>query len=267
MFIHRAITATLAISALALAGCGGGDDEFTLPPSTGTPGGSSGGMLGTGPAYDPATATGTITGNILFEGTPPPVRQVPTTQDAYCTANATVFDESVLVTDDSKLQNVIVYVNSGHDGASYAVPSEPILFDQNGCHYTPHVLTMVATQPMLIRNSDDTTHNVHADPTVNMVINFAQQRQGQENTRTFEQAEYMPPIPVICDVHRWMNAFIGVFDHPFHTTSADTGTYSISVPPGTYEIMTWHERYGEMGASVTVGDGETVELDFTYSAG
>jgi hypothetical protein len=64
-----------------------------------------------------------------------------------------------------------------------------------------------------------------------------------------------------------MSAFAGVFDHPFHTTSAATGTYSISVPPGTYEIMTWHEEYGEMGTSVTVSDGETVDLDFTYSAG
>jgi hypothetical protein len=259
MFTHKFVVALLAVPLLALAGCGGGGDEFTLPPSTGSAGGTGG-----GPAYDPATATGTIRGNILFEGTAPAVRPVPV-NDPECSVQ--VLDESVLVTDDSKLQNVIVYVASGHPAASYPVPSEPILLNQEGCHYTPHIFTMVASQPLLIRNSDPTTHNIHATPQLNMVINFAQPRQGNENTQTFLVPEYMPPIPIICDVHKWMSAFAGVFDHPFHTTSAATGTYSISVPPGTYEIMTWHEEYGEMGTSVTVSDGETVDLDFTYSAG
>jgi hypothetical protein len=170
------------------------------------------------------------------------------------------------VTDDSKLQNVIVYVDSGHEGASYPVPTTPVVLDQMNCRYNPHVLTMMASQPLEIRNSDPTSHNIHASPNLNMVFNFGQTRQGMVNTETFGVAEYMPPIPVQCDVHRWMNSNIGVFDHPFHTASGNTGTYSISVPPGTYEIMTWHEEYGEMASTVEVADGETVTLDFTYSA-
>jgi hypothetical protein len=101
---------------------------------------------------------------------------------------------------------------------------------------------------------------------VNLVFNLAQPRQGLEATETFAIPEYMPPIPIRCDVHRWMNSFAGVFDHPFHTTSAATGTYSIDVPPGTYQIMTWHEEYGEMSSTVEVAPDATVELDFTYSA-
>lgn len=257
MFILKSLTSVFVVSLLVMAGCGGGD-EFSLPPST------SGG--GGGPSYDPSTATATITGNILFDGTPPPRIPLQTTSDPVC-ADLRLQSETVVVTEDSKLENVFVYVNSGHEGVSYPVPTTPIVLDQMNCHYVPHAFTMMASQPLVIRNSDDTTHNIHANPKLNAVFNFAQARQGMENTETFGAAEYMPPIPVQCDVHKWMNANIGVFDHPFHTTSGDTGTYSISVPPGTYEIRTWHEEYGEMISTVTVGDGETAELDFTYSAG
>lgn len=261
--MHNTKTLTLffALTMLVIAGCGGGDDGFELPEGAGSGGGAAG-----GPAYDPSTATGTITGNILFEGTPPEMGRINTAADPQC-GNADVRSEAVLVTDDSKLQNVIIYVNSGHEGVSYPTPTAPSTLDQVNCQYTPHVSTVMAGQPINIMNSDPTTHNIHAFPETNMVINFAQARQGASNTETFELAEYMPPIPIRCDVHRWMNSYVGVFDHPFHTTSAQTGTYSISVPPGTYEIMTWHEEYGEMSSEVVVADGATVELDFTYSAG
>jgi plastocyanin len=261
MHTTRTLVMIFAVSMLVVAGCGGGGDEFELPPNAGAGGGGGG-----GPAFDPTTATGTITGNILFEGTPPEMGRINTAADPEC-GDADVRSELVLVTDDSKLQNVIVYVNSGHEGVSYATTATPIVLDQRNCQYTPHVSTAMAGQPIEIRNSDPTTHNIHAFPEANMVINFAQPRQGAVDIETFEIAEYMPPIPIRCDVHRWMNSFLGVFDHPFHTTSADTGTYSISVPAGTYEIMTWHEEYGEMSSEIVVEDGATVELDFTYSAG
>jgi Carboxypeptidase regulatory-like domain len=258
---NKTLPAVLTLVFLVLAGCGGGGDEFSLPPSTGPAGGGGGG----GPAYDPSTATATITGNILFDGVAPTPGRINTAADPNCDPSVGLQSEQTLVTDDGKLENVFVYVNSGHEGVSYPVPTMPVLLDQHNCHYVPHAFTMMAGQPLLIRNSDPTTHNIHATPKLNMVINFAQPRQGLESTETFALAEYMPPIPIQCDVHRWMNAHAGVFDHPFHTTSGDTGTYSISVPPGTYEIRTWHEEYGEMSSTVTVADGETVELDFTYA--
>jgi len=261
MHSSKMLATTFVLALLVVAGCGGGQDEFTLPAATGGGGGTGG-----GPAYDPSSATGTITGNVFFQGTAPDRARINTAADPACDPSVELRSQTVMVTDDGKLENVIIYVNSGQEGASYAVPSTPVVLNQMNCRYEPHIFTMMADQPLLIRNSDPTTHNIHAFPTDNMVINFAQARQGSEATETFALAEYMPPIPIRCDVHRWMNSFVGVFDHPFHTTSGETGTYSISVPPGTYEIMTWHEEYGEMSSTVEVADGATVELDFTYSA-
>jgi len=62
-----------------------------------------------------------------------------------------------------------------------------------------------------------------------------------------------------------MNSYTAVFDHPFHTTSANTGDFSMSVPAGTYELVAWHEKYGQMMQQVTVADGETVEVTFTFA--
>jgi hypothetical protein len=98
----------------------------------------------------------------------------------------------------------------------------------------------------------------------NMQINIGQPRPGMENMASFTISE--GPFRIACDVHRWMVSYTAVFSHPFHTTTMDTGDYAISVPPGTYEVVTWHERYGEQVQQVTVAAGETAELDYTYMA-
>jgi plastocyanin len=255
---------TIAIAfalSLVLAGCGGGGgDEFQLPAGAGAGAPS-------GPAYDPSTATATISGSILFEGEAPTMPRIQMAADPYCQGAAPeATSQEVLVTADGRLQNVMVFLRSGYDtGVSYPAPTAPLLIDQQGCRYRPHVFTVMSNQPITIRNSDMTLHNIHAFPMINMQINIGQAVQGMENSESFALAE--GPFAIRCDVHRWMNSFTAVFDHPFHTTSADTGDYGISVPPGTYEIVAWHEKYGEMTGSVTVADGETSEFNFTFSEG
>jgi plastocyanin len=247
--------------ALLTAGCGGGGgNEFSLPE------GAGGGAVPTGPAYDAATATATISGSIMFEGDVPEMQRIQMSADPRCIeANPSgASSQEVLVTDDSKLQNTMIFIRSGHDaGVFYAPPTTPFVLDQQACGYRPHVFTVMANQDITIRNSDPTLHNIHAFPMVNMQINVGQAVQGMENIESFTLAE--GPFAIRCDVHRWMNSYTAVFDHPFHTTSADTGDYGLSVPPGTYEVVAWHEKYGEMVSTVTVGDGETGELNFTFS--
>ena len=241
-----------------VAGCGGGSDDGFVP---------GGGSAPAGPAYDPSTATATISGSMMFEGDVPNMPRIQMAADPYCLEVAEgASAQEVLVTDDSKLQNVMLFIRSGHDeGLSYAPPSEPALIDQNGCGYRPHVFTLMVGQDLTIRNSDDTLHNIHTYPMVNQQINVSQAVLNMENTESFDLAE--GPFAIRCDVHRWMNSFTAVFNHPYHTTSGDTGDYGISVPAGTYEVVAWHEKYGESVETVTVADGETIELNFSFSEG
>ena len=74
-------------------------------------------------------------------------------------------------------------------------------------------------------------------------------------------------IPFKCDVHGWMNAWIGVLDHPFYAVTTANGTFSLKgLPPGTYTIEAWHEKLGTQTQTITVGAKETKDVAFTFKA-
>jgi plastocyanin len=129
--------------------------------------------------------------------------------------------------------------------------------------YTPHVAAVQVGQEVVVRNSDGVLHKVNVRPTKNQGFNFGQPVQGMENKKTFTTAEVM--IPVKCDVHPWMHGWIGVQDHPFAAVSDENGAFSLNnLPPGTYEIEAWHEKYGTSTQTVTVGAKETKSITFTF---
>jgi hypothetical protein len=123
----------------------------------------------------------------------------------------------------------------------------------------------MVNQPLKIKNSDPTLHNIHPHPKINEQFNLAQPVQNMETNKTFTKEEVM--IPVKCDVHRWMESYIGVLSHPFYSVSGDAGTYTIkNLPAGTYTIEAWHEKFGSQTAQVTVADGQAAESNFTFKA-
>ena len=140
------------------------------------------------------------------------------------------------------------------------------MIDQVGCRYTPHVFGMRVGQTLKIRNSDATLHNIHATPAANPEFNMGQPIQGMEFDRTFDAAEVM--VPFKCDVHGWMNAYVGVLDHPYFAVTGDDGNFDISeLPPGDYVVEAWHEELGTQTQNVTVGEGGTAEVSFTFTVG
>ena len=83
--------------------------------------------------------------------------------------------------------------------------------------------------------------------------------------RTFDSAEVM--VPFKCDVHGWMNAYVGVLDHPYFATTALDGLFDISsLPPGDYIVEAWHEALGTQTQNITVTTGGTTEVSFTFTA-
>jgi plastocyanin len=164
--------------------------------------------------------------------------------------------------------NILVYVSKGVPaGKTYPAPKTPVVFDQNGCQYKPHVLALMVGQPYKILNSDGILHNVHALPKINTAFNRPMPATVKEVTVTFDKAE--ANFPVKCDVHPWMGAFVGVFNHPFFAVTGADGKFTISgLDPGTYEITAWHERMGTQTATVTVGasDTKTQAFKFTLAA-
>ncbi|CAN5770843.1 hypothetical protein BH24ACI5_BH24ACI5_13450 [soil metagenome] len=213
---------------------------------------------------DPATAGG-VTGRVSLEGTPPENLLVRMSGDPMCArahAGGITFDNYVVA--DGGLDNVFVYVKDGLGNYHFDTPAEPVRLDQQGCRYVPHVIGVRAGQPLEVINSDDTMHNVHALPDVNREFNFAQHTKGQRTSRTFTAAEVM--VPLKCDLHPWMKAYVGVVDHPFFAVTTGGGRFDLkSLPPGTYTIEAWHAKAGTQTQQVTIGEKETKDVTFTFT--
>jgi hypothetical protein len=136
--------------------------------------------------------------------------------------------------------------------------------DQVGCQYVPHVIGLMVGQPLKVLNSDGVLHNVHALPKINKPFNMAMPPTRKEATESFAKEEGM--FVVKCDVHPWMQSYVGVFSHPFFAVTGTDGKYTIKdLPAGTYEIEAWHERLGTQKTKVTVGASDTQTAGFKFS--
>ncbi len=163
------------------------------------------------------------------------------------------------------LKNVFVYVSKGLDSLAFDPPSTPVVLDQRGCSFVPHVIGVQVGQPLRIVNSDKTLHNVHAQAKVNKAFNLGMTVKMREVQRVFDAPEIM--IPVRCNVHPWMGAYVGVVDHPFYSVSDSAGFFSLrNLPAGDFTIEAWHEKFGRQQHSLTIGEADTRSLDFTFHA-
>ncbi len=210
-------------------------------------------------------AVGALTGSISLEGTAPAMKEIQMSADPNCARlHSSPVQQQFVVGENGKLGNVFVYVKSGLEGRTFPVPDEPVMIDQQGCMYVPHVLGIRAGQTLVVRNSDETLHNIHAMPKNNPEFNIGQPVKGLETKKTFENVEVM--VPFKCDVHKWMNSYAGVLDHPYFAVSAPDGSFSIpDLPVGDYVVEAWHERFGTLEMNVTVAESATVEANFTFT--
>ena len=249
------------------SGCAGDDtggrETSRARPSTTAPSGATTAPVG----GDAAMGTAVVKGMVQFEGEAPKRSKIRMDADPFCQKahmqGAT--SEQVIVNANGTLQHVFVYIKDGMDGKTYAAPAEPVVLDQHGCIYEPHIQGMMAGQTLKILNSDDTLHNIHALPKNNPQFNIAMPKYLKEKEQTFPNVEVM--VPIKCDVHSWMATYIGVLDHPFFSVTGEDGSFDLSkLPAGTYTVEAWHEKYGTQTQQVTVADGQTQEIAFTFKA-
>jgi hypothetical protein len=218
-------------------------------------------------AADPSTVA-TVTGRIIVEGSVPPAGMIRLDADPKCAAMAEAgqrADESVVTGEGHSLRNVFVYVKDGLPPRLYPVPLAPVMLDQQQCRYVPRVLGIQVGQQLTIRNSDALLHNVRSESAINQPFDIGTPVQGMEVPRTFATREVM--VPFKCNVHAWMQAYLGVLEHPFFAVTDDAGRFEIGqLPPGSYTLEFWHERFGTTTQQVTVAAQEIRDLSFSYKA-
>ena len=226
---------------------------------------------GDGKPWDPALGTATITGSVKFEGTPPRVRLIDMAgADEKCGelhGGKRQRPETVIANDNGTLRNVFVWVKTGIEGWNFPMPEGDAMLDQKGCMYVPHVMGMRTGQSLAVRTSDPTAHNVHGFAKANRAFNRSQPPGAADIVVRMRRDEAGPPMKVKCDIHPWMNSYIAVVNHPYYAVTGADGSFELpNLPPGSYTIEAWHERYEMMEQTVTIGDGETQTLEFNYKS-
>jgi plastocyanin len=206
-----------------------------------------------------------VTGTVTYEGKVPTLRPVSMDAAPECAKKHTgpVASEALVLGPGNTMGNILVSVKNAPAGKA---PATPVVMDQRGCQYSPHVLGVMVGQPFKILNSDGVLHNVHALPKVNGQFNAAMPPTVTEKIETFTQAE--GTFTIKCDVHPWMQAYVQVFSHPYYAVTKADGKFSIAgLPPGTYTLEAWHEKLGTQTATVTVGPAlKPVAIKFTAPA-
>jgi hypothetical protein len=245
-----ALSATLAFAIVGCTNKGPGSDEPPAPT-----------------ALVDAATSGSITGIVKLEGRPVQFRAIDMSAEPACVqANSSaVVPPVIVVGPEGELADVVVYIKSGLRRYHYDVPTTPIVLVQKGCMYVPRELAVMTNQPFEIRNQDQTVHNVHPMPRENQGWNKSEPVGGEPIVTTFTKAELA--IPIACNIHPWMRAFLFVFDHPYFDITSKSGEFQLkNLPAGTYTIEAWQEKYGTQDQTVTLGARETKSLSFVFKA-
>ncbi|MDI3283084.1 carboxypeptidase regulatory-like domain-containing protein [Polyangium sp. 15x6] len=255
MTLHR--TAWIVPSVVALVALAAGCQNQKETGSSSSPAASA--AASAAPAGKLGSAT--LRGEVRFTGQPPemkvPAKRVQATD--VCKDKQLAHD--AVVVQGGKLRDVLVRIAPKSFDGRYDVPPAATV-DQVDCIYVPRIQGVLSGQEIVVKNSDRTLHNVHTYLGAETVFNEAT-AMGSPPI-----AKRLPPSGIVrfgCDIHPWMRSFVVVTDHPFFAVSGADGAFRIDrVPAGKYTLEAFHARYGVKTQEVTVTDGQTLEVAFSF---
>ena len=262
MSMRKSLALLMLAAPFLLVACGGGGPSETTATTMSSASAGTGAGAGTGAAAGAGGGSGSISGKVTFAGMAPAPDKIKTSADPKChEMHKAGLERHSVEIKDGGVGNTLVYVKNAPAGGS-TDHMEEVVLDQRGCMYYPTMLAVRVGEPIKIRNSDDTLHNIHPRPTKNAEFNIGQPRKGMETTKTFDKEEVM--IPVGCDVHPWMRSYIAVLSHPYFAVTKEDGSFEIKgLPAGEYEVEANHPKLKTTTAKVTVKDGDA-KLDLPF---
>src|SRR5258708_3596213 len=165
-------------------------------------------------------------GVVEFEGTVPKPQPISISADPSCAQQhpSPVFSQEVMTDSKGDPENVVVYIAEGLGDRTFDVPTQPVVVEQKACMYQPHVLAVRANQPVHVVNDDPTSHNIHPTPANNREWNKAEPP-GTSVDETFTREEIA--IPVKCNLHPCMHAYVPTSNHPSSPVTATSATFNL----------------------------------------
>ena len=214
------------------------------------------------PGAAQAPASDSISGKVIYTGPKPVVRNISMEANPVCFKlhpNGVPSPE-VILNPDGTLRNALVYVKAGLAGKQFPPPADVVKVDQKGCLFEPHVVALMVNQRLEVANADPTNHNVHVMPEDNPEWNVSQPPQAPAKFTQFPKPEI--GIVVMCNIHPWMRVYANALSNPYFAITGADGTFTIKgLPPGSYTLEVWHEKFGVQEKKVKAG----ARTDFTFT--
>jgi len=190
---------------------------------------------------------GTISGTVKWSGPVPHALNFPITKDPQICdpeSSKTTDLERLIVGPQGGVANTIVYLKNVTSGKALELPEQRRHLNQKHCRYIPHILLVPQNATLSMMSSDATLHTIHMEgaATFNLPFPFTD----RVTTRTMSTPGL---VHLRCNGgHVWMNAEMMVIPHPYYAVTDESGSFELNdVPPGTYQIVAWHEGWDLLG--------------------
>jgi hypothetical protein len=190
---------------------------------------------------------GTVSGTVKWSGPLPHLEEFPVTKDpAVCDPDSkkTIDMERLIVGPQEGVANTIVYLKNITSGKAIDLPEQRRHLDQKRCHYVPHILLVPENTDLQMQSSDATLHTIHMEGAASFNLPFPFTHQITSRTMSTPGL-----VTLRCNGgHVWMSAEMMVVQHPYYAVTDESGKFEFTdVPPGTYQIVAWHEGWGHVG--------------------
>lgn len=181
---------------------------------------------------------------------------------AGCPAEPIV-SQKLLVNSSGGVQNTVVWIDQ--PAADGTAASEPVLLDQQGCVFVPHIVVVPLGGTLAIRNSDAARHNVRLFRDVRMLWHEWQPAGGKDLPQRFDEpGRYL----IRCGIHPWMHAWAVVAPHAGYAVTDAAGGFRIeNVPDGERTVHAWHEALGQHNQPIRIAGSAAVTIRFTPQRG
>lgn len=157
-------------------------------------------------------------------------------------------------------QWAVIYVDA-ISGKEFSPPAQPVVMDQKGKEFFPHVLPVLKGTTVEFLNDDPFAHNVFSPDEAADAVNLGSWGQGEKKSHVFNK---LGEAVMLCNLHPEMEGWIVVLPTPYFAVTDANGDYAIdNVPEGTYTLKTWHQKLAPSQSEVTVASGGPAKVDFT----
>jgi hypothetical protein len=192
---------------------------------------------------------GTIRGNVKWQGPMPHLVASEINKDVQvCDPEGQKHRdlERLLVASNGGVANTVVYLRDISRGKAMDLPLSRRTLNQKSCRYEPHILLVPESAILTVKDSDPVLHTVQMSGSADYNLPFV--HEGQEITRPMNREGV---VSLRCNAgHVWMNGEMIVARHPYYVVTDLDGNFELNqVPPGTYEIVAWHEGWRVVGES------------------